>query len=353
MLTTDVVRRHFRLISVGLIVPVILVFCGRAVLSSGLSGMGLLAFARHLQASPQATSTPTLLQAEHLLRQAVLRNPANASARRGLGFVLAEQGREEAITAWQATGGMVDELIQRGQQARDVKRYNEALAWYEWAATVEPGLGDPWYYSGLVHEKLEQWEQALKAYEQAVRVGSFGHVGQSSPYYQLGVIYQRRLTSPQFDKALAAYNTAAALDDFGTDLEAAGSYYNRGVIYDRQGRDPRDSIREYRQAVALNPRHKWAYLRLGHALYQAYKDVSLAEWEIERALALWPDDRSRKWPYRFLGNIYRDAGMNENAIVAYEEALRLDANDEQVKKLLAQLVLNHAGADEKKAIPEK
>lgn len=339
MSTTNVMRRHFRLISLGVIVLAMLVLYGSAVLSSGLSGVGLLAFARYLQASSKLTSTPALLQAEHLLRQAMLWNPANVSAHRGLGLALAAQGREdEAIAAWQAAGGMVDELIQRGEQTRTAKLYEEALAWYKWAAILNLGLGDPWYYAGLVYERLEQWEQALKAYEQAVKVGTFGQVGQSSPYYRLGVMYQRRLAPPQLDKALAAYNAAIALDSFSTDLEAADTHYSLGVIYDRQGRDPRDSIREYQQAVALNPRYKWAHLRLGVALYQAYRDVSLAEREIEQALSLWPDDRSRKWPYRFSGNIYRDAGMNEKAIVAYEEALRLDANDEQVKKILDELV---------------
>lgn len=349
MSTTNMMHRHFRLISLGVIALVMLVLHGSEVLSSGLSGVGLLAFVRYLQAPSQETSTPTLLQAEHLLRQAVLWDPNSASAHRGLGLSLAAQGgEEEAIAAWQTAGGMAGELIQRGEQARTAKHYEQALAWYEWAAMVDPGLGDPWYCAGLVHERLKQWEQALKAYEQAVEVGAFGQVRQSSLYYRLGLMCQRRLSPPQLDKALAAYNVAIAIDDFSTDLEAADSYYNRGVIYNRQGRDPSDSIPEYQQAVALNPRHKWAHLRLGVALFQAYKDVSLAEQEIEQALALWPDDESRKWPYRFLGNIYRDAGMTKKAIAAYQEALRLDPNNMQVRKILAEMGVNYAEADERK-----
>ena len=341
--------RHFRLISLSAVAILVLALSGAAILSSHLSGVGLLAFVRYLQGSSPTTSTTSLLQAEHLLRQATLCNSANVSAHRGLGFVLAAQGREdEAIAAWQAAGGMMQEFIQRGEQARIAKRYEEALAWYNWAAMVEPGLGDPWYYAGLVREGLEQWNESLRAYERAIKVGTFSMLGQSSPHYRLGVIYQRRLTPPRLDDALAAYDAAIALNDFSTDLEAADSYYNRGVIYSWQGRDSHDSIREYQQAIDLNPDHKWAHLKLAGALYQAHKDVALAERQIERTLSLWPADASRKWPYRFLGDIYRDAGLMEKAIAAYQEALCLDPNDERVKEILGDLVTSHTETDNRK-----
>jgi tetratricopeptide (TPR) repeat protein len=312
---------------------------GEAILSSCLSGVGLLAFARYLQDFSSTTSTTSLLQAEHLLRRATLRNSANVSALRGLGLVSAAQGREdEAIAAWQTAGGMMQEFIQRGEQARSAKRYEEALAWYDWAAMVESGQGDPAYYAGLVHEELGQWNEALRAYEQAIELGTFSMIGQSSPHYRLGVIYQRRLAPPRLDEALAAYDAAIALGDFNTDAEAADSHYHRGVTYSWEGRDPRLSMREYQRAIDLNPRHKWAYLKLAEALYQANGDIALAERKIERALSLWPADESRKWPYRFLGDIYKDAGLMERAIAAYREALRLDSDDERVKEILDELV---------------
>ena len=340
--------RHFRLISPVAILLVVLVLHGSAILSSGLSGAGLLAFAKHLRTSSQETNAPTLLQAERLLQQAVLWNPASGTANWGLGFVLAARGQEdEAIAVWQAADGAIaEEFFQRGKLAHGMKRYEEALAWYQRAATVEPEFGDPCYYAGLAYERLERWEEALRAYEQAVKVGTFTDVGQSSPYYRLAILCHQRLVPPQLDKALAAYDAAIALDDFNSDLEAANSHYGRGAIYDWQGRDPRDSIREYQQAIALNPRHHWAHLSLGHALYRAFKDVSFAEREIEQALSLWPNNESQKWPHRVLGDIYRDAGMIEKAIAAYREALRLDANDEYVKKTLSELVAKYEGADE-------
>lgn len=341
--------RYSRLISPLAILLIVLLWHGSAVLSNGLSSAGLLAFARYLRTSSQETDAPMLLRAERLLEQAVSWNPANGTANWGLGFILAAQGQEEeAIAVWQAAGdGIAEELFQRGKLVHEAKRYEKALVWYQRAATVEPEFGDPWYYAGLAYEKLEWWEEALRAYEQAIKVGTFSDVRHSSPYYRLGMLCHWRVVPSKPDEALAAYDTAIALDDFNTDLEAANSHYGRGAIYDWQGGDPLDSIREYQQAIALNPRHHWAHLSLGHALYRAYGDVSLAEREMEQALSLWPNNESQQRPYRVLGDIYRDAGMIEKAIAAYQEALRLDANDEHVKKALSELVANY-GTEEKK-----
>lgn len=152
------------------------------------------------------------------------------------------------------------------------------------------------------------------------------------------MIYQWRLEPRQTDAALVAYEAAVETDGFTADWEAADCYYKRGEIFGWQGRDPRESIQEYRQALVLNPKHHWAQSRLGYALYRAYGDVVLAEKEIEQAIALWPDDKYRIWPHRVLGNIYREVGMIDKAIAAYREALRLDPSDEHVQDMLATLL---------------
>lgn len=336
--SNNMVRHYLQVVSLSIVIATMLVVCRSAVMSKALTSVGMLALARYLQASSQTADSSLLPRAEHLFREATRWRRADATAHRGLGLVLAAEGREdEAVVAWQAAGGMLEELIQRGEQARRAESYEEALKWYGRAIAMNPGLGDPWYYTGLAYEGLNQWEQAIEAYRRALDLRAFEYAGRSSPYYRLGWIHQRELDSPQLDKALAAYNAAIALGDFATDTEAAGAYHSRGAIYDRQGRDPLDSVREYRQALALSPQHKWARLRLGQALYRKHGNVSLAEQEIEQALTLWPDIKSRKWPYRFLGDIYRDAGLVEKAVAAYQEALRVDPNDQQVQRVLNEL----------------
>jgi len=154
----------------------------------------------------------------------------------------------------------------------------------------------------------------------------------------MGVIYQWRLEPRQTDAALAAYEAAIEADDFSANWEAADCHYKRGEVLWWTGRDPRESISEYQQAVTLNPKHHWAHVRLGYALYQAYGDVASAEKEIRQAIAVWPDDKHQKWPHRFLGDIYQEAGMIDQAIAAYQEVLRLDPSDEQVQDILTTLL---------------
>jgi tetratricopeptide (TPR) repeat protein len=127
------------------------------------------------------------------------------------------------------------------------------------------------------------------------------------------------------------------LDQFNSGLEEADSHYKVGEILIEQGHDPQSAIARLREALLLNPEHYWARLRLGQALYAAYSDVAQAEDTIERALAIWPNDISRKWPYRFLGDIYRTAAMTEQALNAYQTARKIDPSDETIEHLIQEL----------------
>jgi superkiller protein 3 len=251
---------------------------------------------------------------------------------------LVAQGREaDGISAWISADDVSQDLIQRANLAAGSGKYQEALLWCERAIAVDPALGDSWYCAGAALEGLEHWNRAVEAYEQALETECFEEVGQSNPHYRLGTIYERRFDPPQPAAALAAYSAAIAREDFTTDWEAADAYQSRGAIYDRQGNDPAKALTEYERAIGLDPTHHWARLRRGHALYRAHGSVSEAEGEIEKALAVWPEKQSRKWPYRVLGDICRDAGLTEEAIAAYQEALRIDPGDEWVERALKDL----------------
>lgn len=309
---------------------------GRLYLNTGLLQLGR-AYGPEATWSGTAPDPAAAVQAETLLREALAVFPVDGTAWRGLGFALAAQGREaEARAAWGHIAGLAGKFACDGESARQAGRYDEALAWYARAAAIAPDVGEYAYREASLHDRLEEWDAAIAAYERAGDAPSSPAAGRSAAYYRAGFAFHWRFAPPRLDEALAAYDAALALDDFADARDAADAHHQRGEIYGRQG-DVQSAIAEYRQAIALDPDHAWAHLRLGAALYQLDGAMSPAESEMLQALALWPDDPSRKWPYRFLADLYRQAGRVEEAIAAYRQVVRIDAQDEWAQAMLREL----------------
>lgn len=311
------------------------------LLGHGYLNGGLLALGRSVRIGErwqaplvdQAAAQP----AEVLLQKATSVLPDNYSAGRSLGLALALQGHEdEALAIWKGSR-IAAGFAQYGEQARQAGRYQEALVWFRRAYQLEPGSAAYAYYTGLMHERLQQWRAAEAVYRAALDTAAFHDLGQSDLYYRLGLLYQWRLAPPEPEAAETAYLAAIQWSDFRASQDKADTYYRLGELYDNQGHEPGRYLAYYQQAVALDPDHYWAHLRLGQALYETTGDVRAAVSEMERALALWPAESSRKWPYRLLGDLYRESGAIQEAIVAYQEAQRWDPADEYVQAALREL----------------
>lgn len=324
-----------KLVSLSFIFIVFFMSHGPMVMSSALTNLG---FVKYIQAISQTIKKQELIRSENLLRKAIDIQPTNVRAFRGVGLNLVFQGKEEkSIIFLQDIPEMPKEVLARAKKALQAKKYAKALMWCEIAKTLAPGLGDTYYYKGKIYELNGLWKASLNSYRAATRTVNLEDIGRSNIYYRLGVIYHKKLSVSQLDKALNYYDLAINLDSFTSDYAIADTHYKRGEIYALQERDYRYVIREYDQAVKFYSKHYWAHLKLGYSLYNAYGDISLAEQKVNKALELWPNNKSRKWPYRVLGNIYRDAGLVEKAIVSYSQALRIDPDDAQVPGILVEL----------------
>lgn len=244
----------------------------------------------------------------------------------------------QMVNAWQLGGFTSSEFLGAGEEARKAAQYSDAVTWYKRASVMAPALGDPWYYIGLVRQAQGRWAMALEAYSRALQADVFQDVGRSDVYFRQGVVYQGVSDYQDLRQALILYDVALEIDSFSSDELKAQAFYKRGEVYGLLGRTLSEVIAQYRQALTLRPNHRWARLRLGYALYWKDGELGVAKAEIERALAIWPNNAYRKWPYRYLGDIYRDAGLVDKAVDAYQEALRIDPNDTRVKEILASLV---------------
>jgi tetratricopeptide (TPR) repeat protein len=263
--------------------------------------------------------------------------PNNPLGHLELGFAYDAEGNEaRASSEWEQSTVAAIEFLNIGKQKVIEKQYASALNWYNRAAQLGM-VGDAAYFKGMAYQDQMRYPEALGTYQEALELKNFQEVMVSDVYYRLGFIYQWAQGYQNFQKALDMYDLAIKYWNFSSLEIAAEAYYKRGEIYEWIGRDPEQSIIEYQKAITIRPNHPWAHLRLGYNLYKQTKDVSLAEAEIKWAIVLWVDAQYAKWPYRFLGDIYLDAGLTDKALIAYQEALSLDPEDKEVLNIIASL----------------
>jgi tetratricopeptide (TPR) repeat protein len=288
----------------------------------------------------QGISYSTSDHAEELFRLAISSNSNNRTAWRGLGILLLLQNRDdEARIIWRATENVAEEFLSWGEQARYSGDYKQAHEWHDRVIDLKPEWSDPWYFKALVFQNQERWEDVLLAYAQATELNNFRYVHVSDVYFNQGLFYQQNPEYRDLSLAIMMYNQAIHLSQFSSRQLQAETFYKRGEVYGWVGRDPAELIDNFQQAIYLAPNHHWARLRLGYAIYSASEDVETAVAEIEVAIKIWPKDSIyRKWPYRYLGDIYHDAGLITAAIIAYEEVLRIDPYDEYAYEMLSLLL---------------
>lgn len=265
--------------------------------------------------------------------------------------------------AWQDAGIDAARLVGRGEEARAAQRYSEALRWYGRAARLDPQTSDPWYYSGLVYEALQQPEQALQAYQQASELNpdhrdiwyalgrlhvagqrwdqalaayergvnaDTGTIGASLIAYQIGYVRQYNLQPRDPEGAWWAYEQALALDNYAPQQwRKADTYYQRGVLLASQQRWA-EAIEEYEQSMKLNPRHYGAHTGLASALWKLERWTEAIR-TAQTAADYYPQ---YKQAYKLLGNFYSEIGKRSEARAMYTKVLELDPQDQGARKAL-------------------
>ncbi len=267
------------------------------------------------------------------------------------------------VETWQALQLGSAQFVARGEEARQRKRYAEALRWYNRALLADPAQGDPWYRAGLVYLALEQQDDALYALQQASQLSpasrhiwyelgrlaisrqepdmalqafeqgvtaSEGTIGLSVLYYQLGHVRQTMLVPPDLEGAWAAYEQAVALDDYaGSPQQKADTFFMRGRVLIAQQRWA-EAMQQTEQALALDPQHYWAHLNMAQSL-QELGETAAARAYLVQAIELRPDTRTA---YLQLGSLYEAEGQVGQARDVYMRLLALDPDDEVAHQAL-------------------
>lgn len=162
------------------------------------------------------------------------------------------------------------EHLQNGDAAAALLAFGKAVQ-------IDPQHGQAWFGKGCAHGELEQYDDAIHAYEQSVQ---FAGERAGLPLYNLGNLHQEL---GQYQEAARCFHEAAKADP-----TMADAWINLGRILDDSGKHD--------------------------AAIECY----------DNALEVEPDDVTA-WSNR--GNSLRALERFEDALESYRKALELDSND--------------------------
>jgi tetratricopeptide (TPR) repeat protein len=314
---------------------------GSRILSSVYSNIGHVAWQAQTVANglPSSRSTDRNV-ADHWSgwwTAALTISRVDKSALRGIGLSsIKDTSYESGVTALQQGEFNVYLALAQGRRSLAQGDYTGGVQWFLISTRLAPKSRDAWYYLGMAYEKLELWDYAIGAHKKAASLEGSFQIGRSSPLYRLGVLYESVLTPPNLKLAKEYYLAAVEQHSFATTSEEAYTRCQLGYVYSGLDHDWQHALIELGNGLRLAPNHYWCRLHYGVGLYYAKGDLTAAVDQIQQAIAAWPQDRSRQWPYRYLGSIYSDEGLPTAAARAYKQALSFDPSNGELQALVSE-----------------
>jgi len=163
-----------------------------------------------------------------------------------------------------------DIYFKKAQVLKKEERTLEALSFFEKSISLYPGNYEAYFLAGNCYQELKRYPEAFQQYDLALKM----HPYQPVIYNNLGTIY---LKSFYYDKAITAFQKAVSINPY-----YSGAHYNLYLAYESLGR----------------------------------------RGEAEKELVLASDIRPD-----FVGQLYLDQGKYDDAIAAYDKALKENPDD--------------------------
>lgn len=207
---------------------------------------------------------------------------------------------------------LVEEWLEKGNQARDEKAYETAIEAYSAVLRIQTYYGLAYYLRAYAQQQVGNISAALADYEQVLTL----HPTFAEGYFMRGNLH---FDEENYRQAIEDYTQAI---HFEADL---ASYMNRGSAYHKLG-DFGDALADYHRAVQLNPQHEDAYLKRG-ILYKDIKNYRAALADFNKVLELNPQSLVA---FLGCGDCYDALHDWEGAVGNFNEALRLKPNNAQV-----------------------
>jgi tetratricopeptide (TPR) repeat protein len=243
------------------------------------------------------------------------------------------------------------ELLKKSKEAFDHGDTDQAMDYCGQALELNPKLGMVYHMRGMIHEGLEEFDQALADYRKAAKLDPRLKEAQSAVYdletYLESLIVVEEFTEElaravdlaydqQFDEALQICN--AILEDHPN---LSNAYNDRGVIYDEMG-EKEKSLADYQKALQLDPTNQDARdnlaslsreldntfedsdykARLDNALEYIYEEEFDVALEICRNIK--PDLPALAIAHNYYGLLMESMGQVSEAVDAYQRAVEIN-----------------------------
>ena len=272
-----------------------------------------------------------------------LQNPKQSTVLKP-GLTIDQSESVESSPTPQPSSPIASDWLDQGERLFDIGRYEEALASYDQAISLQPDSFPAWNNRGVILGNLGRYEEALTSYDQAISLQPDeprAWLSRGSTLDKLGR-YEEALTSYdqaislQPDLALSWSNRGSTLDKLGRYEEALTSYNqaisfqpdyvanwgNRGVTLEKLGRYE-EALNSYDQAISLQSDDALAWLNRGSILDKlgCYEEALNS---YDQAISLQSDD-ALAWLNR--GSTLDNLGRYEEALASYDQAISLQPDN--------------------------
>jgi tetratricopeptide (TPR) repeat protein len=197
----------------------------------------------------------------------------------------------------------------KGFALNGLKQYEEAIKCYDEAIRLDTKYAAAYTNKGAALSELKQYEEAIKCYDEAIRLDT----KYAAAYNNKGIALRNL---KQYEEAIKCLDEAIRLD-----TKYAAAYNNKGFALSEL-KQYEEAIKCYDKSIKLDPNNAAAYNNKGNALYEI-KQYEEAIKCYDEAIRLDPNAATT---YNNKGFALIDLKQYEEAIKCYDEAIRLDPN---------------------------
>ncbi len=209
--------------------------------------------------------------------------------------------------------------------------YDKAIQAYNKALTLDRSFGWAYCNLGITYLALERYAESISLLQKSIELLK-GNKERAVAWNGLGNLYR---SLNDYDNAIVAYQKADELDpghagirdeagnfNLQSNTEDAGAWMELGDLFFKSN-SHRQASKCYEKAVDLEPFNGAAYSNLALSLsYQAKFKEAVPLYL--KSIELLRDDKEKAISWNRLGNVYRRLNDYDNAIAAYQSAVKLN-----------------------------